>query len=296
MWVSRGEWLRREAYYEATVGQLREHLIVLQRATDGVQATLEGVSSGLWHRGDGVVAQSDGSSGGSLKYHLTPEAGMYRIVATRAGHWGPAGTRGGLVANESILDQEGECWIDEGSTASSPYSSVTGDARVIRSNLSANCVVAGKGTVFSSDVTTLDLYGSGRVSHSILNGGGTVRCAGAISRSRITGGSISVVGHDIDIRNSVIDVTDHHLMVLGSLSDAQLRRHSDLVQIATSFGVLRCYRIGEGKKLIQVGCQRLTSFDELRAAAHRHCGDEEAFQLDMLEGFIAMVEPLTQQW
>lgn len=199
------------------------------------------------------------------------------------------------MADESILSQQGECWIDEESTVSSPYSLVRDDARVSRSNLSGNCTVIQKGTVFDSSVAVLDLYGSGRVSHSTLNGGGTVRCAGAISRSRITGG-MSVVGNGTEVRNCVIDVTDHHLTVLDSLSSAQIGRPSDLVQIATTFGVLRCYRIGEGKMLIRVGCQNLTSFDELRAAAKRNCDDDEAFQLEMLEGFIAMVEPLTRQW
>lgn len=48
------------------------------------------------------------------KYRLTGitnEFGLYRIEAVVDGPWGPAGTKGGWVASEANLSQDGSCWV-----------------------------------------------------------------------------------------------------------------------------------------------------------------------------------------
>lgn|GEM_PF-4473200 len=92
------------------------------------------------------------------KYRLeaTADPHLFRIVATRAGAWGPVGTRGGLVSGPEVLAQDGECWI--GAEAVVRDSVVRGRATVFRRSRVAHSVLADDVTVWDAVVRDAVLH------------------------------------------------------------------------------------------------------------------------------------------
>lgn len=105
------------------------------------------------------------------KYRLTGitnELGLYRIEAVVDGPWGPAGTKGGWVASESNLSQDGSCWIGGnawvyGNACVSGNAVVTGSAYVgDKARVGGNAHIGGKAHVWGE----ARIYGDAQVSGS----------------------------------------------------------------------------------------------------------------------------------
>lgn len=293
MWVRASEWRVRERDRLEELRRVRENLATLRTAVVELRAERAVELAAVDDDGDEVLVA------GPPKFSLRREPGgagnLQRIVAEREGPWGPAGTLGGLVCGETNLSHEGTCWIDEQSEVHSWYTLVFGDARVSRSRLLHDCLVGGQAVLEGSTIRAGTFEGNARVVDSTISGG-RMWCAGIVLRSTISG-PLSLSG-DLKVQNCHISVADEYLKILGDLQGAQVRRPSDIVQIGTTFGTLSCYRVGPGSMRILVGCKDLDSFDQLRSLAQTHVapGEGAAYQLDMLEKFIEMVEPLVADW
>lgn len=229
-----------------------------------------------------------------MKYEILREEGDFlRIRSVRdikTSRWPiplPAGTVGGLIANENCLSQQGNCWVDENSIVH-PWGQVWDDA------------VARDSSIHGM------LRGEAKASSSVVSG--TMNGYAYAARSLVTGRMTHGTRADMSIVGGVLygDASMEHsilgpgcLLRSGLLEQMQVLDNRLLLQVNTaSFGTLSvAHRVrnrrlvgspwweeGESPLAITVGCQWRDSFLELRELAEQEeIDDLEIRLIDFVE-------------
>lgn len=227
-----------------------------------------------------------GACSGGPKYRLEPEGDLFRVVALRAFiSWSQEvqpGEFGGLVEGEHNLSQEGNCWIADNSTVTG-RSRVQQDARVAGDSVLINEVtVSGRALVISCTLEGwISVGGDAAVLYTVIEA---------------TKGSKFSVRGESKLEHSKVDVARGGGLVMygGCARDAALRSRFDIVSVHTPWGWLSAFRDMSGALKVQVGCQHLGDFDQLREQARRHGVSDT--EMAMLGGFEAMVTEMCKKW
>lgn len=226
----------------------------------------------------------DAPAAGS-KYRLEPEGNMFRIYAEREmmcnGSYVPHGHRGGLVAHDRVLSQQGTCWIDARSAVHDGVG-VSGDAWV-----GGDSVVKGKYFISGhASIVSCQIDGLGQIFGNAELLQTTIVC---------NRGTVDIFG-TTKVRESAIDVNSSGPFTLNGccVNDASLRNNGDVVSVWTRWGWLSAFRDKDGDLAFRVGCQYLGDFDQLRQVADDNSAN--ALERAQLEGFIVMAQAMENQW
>lgn len=248
------------------------------------------------------------------KYRLEQEDGLFRIYATRridnpkTGAYVNVGDRGGLVATEHVLSQDGDAWLSDKCRILNPNSRVARHALLI--------------DVTTGPDTRLTANGEVRVSESVFKGvratfGGDAQVWRATQESGelhvndrvsvqrgVFRGEVSLNG---DVYLGACDDVFENAPFIGAdgrrtnlthgyiPGDAFITHQHQVLTIRTPWGPCSAYRGHDGESIVvAVGCQRATDESELIEIARRTAhGDNELYH-DIAGSFWEMAQTMTE--
>jgi hypothetical protein len=222
---------------------------------------------------------------GGDKYRLYPEGGMFRLYAKRHVRSGvEPGDRGGLVGNDSVLSQDGSCWVAESARVAGCVS-ISGDAYV-----GNDCHIDAGASI----TDRVYLHGVSVDSE----GGGYFEMAGSLSitdtRLSARGATLFVNGH-VTIDDSLIEITED-LIISGCLvTHGHIRNQFELQSIHhNEYRWLSAYRSTKGTLMFKIGCQVAYSAGELISLAREF--NVSDLEREMLDHFLALVAQSRRGW
>lgn len=226
------------------------------------------------------------------KFRTEREGTMFRVIANRsfftmAGRI-MAGERGGLMAREMSLSQDGDCWIGANVTLGLG-ATVFGDA-----SISGACNISGY---------AVSIYGNADLADVNIDGPGTVTIGGYAKLRDVVirvgaGAQVSIGGTAVMQETSITPTHGKFIRTDGCcIENADLRAMHDLVSFHTvQYGWLDAFRDGGGDQVFSIGCQTRGDADSMRELAGDYGHRKGTFELGLLEGFLQMAAAARAAW